>query len=89
MDCIGAELVQEAKKSSQEAKDGMGKSRDLLSLLMKANMNTDIPKHQRMSDEDVLARQYISEAEYLIRLLIFALDRNPDFLHYRAQNNKH
>ncbi|KAK7438408.1 hypothetical protein VKT23_018021 [Stygiomarasmius scandens] len=56
MDRIGAELVQEAKKSSQEEKDGTGKSRDLLSLLMKANMNTNIPEDQRMSDEDVLAQ---------------------------------
>src|SRR6267154_3226905 len=30
--------------------------RDLLSLLMKANMATDIPDHSRMTDEDILAR---------------------------------
>lgn len=30
--------------------------RDLLTLLLKANMATDIPDNQRLSDEDVLAR---------------------------------
>ncbi|KAI0273883.1 cytochrome P450 [Russula aff. rugulosa BPL654] len=30
--------------------------RDLLSLLMKANMATDIPEHARMTDEDILAQ---------------------------------
>jgi hypothetical protein len=30
---------------------------DLLSLLMKANMATDIPDHARMTDEDILARK--------------------------------
>jgi hypothetical protein len=31
--------------------------RDLLSLLMKANMAADIPDHARMTDEDILARK--------------------------------
>jgi hypothetical protein len=31
--------------------------RDLLSLLMKANMATDIPDHARMTEEDILARK--------------------------------
>jgi len=31
--------------------------RDLLSLLMRANMATDIPDHARMTDEDILARK--------------------------------
>jgi len=88
MDRIGAELVRDAKKSSQEEKDGMGKSRDLLSLLMKSNMNTDIPEHQRMSDEDVLARQCIPEVE-LLTVTDSILDRNPDFLRCRTRNNKH
>lgn len=30
--------------------------RDLLTLLIKANMSTDIPDSQRLSDEDMLAR---------------------------------
>ena len=31
--------------------------RDLLSLLMKANMATDIPDHARMTEEEILARE--------------------------------
>jgi hypothetical protein len=38
-----------------EKKDIQG--RDLLSLLMKANMATDIPDHARMTNEDILARK--------------------------------
>jgi hypothetical protein len=41
-------------------KDAIEKSRiqgrDLLSLLVKANMATDIPENQRLPDKDVLAR---------------------------------
>lgn len=42
-------------------KEISGKSlhdRDLLTLLIKANMSTDIPENQRLSDEDVLARTH-------------------------------
>lgn len=31
-------------------------SRDLLTLLIRANMSTDIPENQRLSDAEVLAR---------------------------------
>ncbi|KAI0672480.1 cytochrome P450 [Trametes maxima] len=64
---IGSELIQEKKTqiqrelaenksggSSLERKDVQG--RDLLTLLLKANMATDIPDSQRLSDEDVLAQ---------------------------------
>lgn len=34
------------------------RGRDLLSLLVKANMAADIPESQRLSDEDVLARTF-------------------------------
>jgi cytochrome P450 len=32
--------------------------RDLLSLLIRANMDADLPENQRLSDDDVLARTY-------------------------------
>jgi len=38
--------------------------RDLLSLLMKANMATDIPDHSRMTDEDILARKSASASGF-------------------------
>ena len=43
-------------KGDVRKKDIQG--RDLLSLLIKANMATDIPDSARMSDEDILAREF-------------------------------
>ncbi|KAI0791591.1 cytochrome P450 [Irpex lacteus] len=59
---IGMRLVSEKKAmvsatSSEKnvaRKDLQG--RDLLSLLIKANMATDIPEHQRLSDDEILAQ---------------------------------
>ncbi|THH29155.1 hypothetical protein EUX98_g5030 [Antrodiella citrinella] len=58
---IGMELIREKKAAIQhEAISGIEKKdvqgRDLLSLLIRANMATDIPESQRLSDEDVLAQ---------------------------------
>lgn len=60
---IGKELLANAKtaaRASATEKGGIGKNsldgRDLLSLLVKANMATDVPESQRLSDADVLAR---------------------------------
>jgi hypothetical protein len=59
---IGMQLIAEKKASvlrasgqSVEKKDVYG--RDLLTLLIKANMATDIPENPRLTDEDVLARE--------------------------------
>ena len=51
---IGNQLLQESKASLE----GPNKqtSRDLLSLLVRSNMATDLSEDQRLSDEDVLAR---------------------------------
>ena len=43
------------KEDENDASDSL-RGRDLLTLLLKANMATDIPESQRLSDEDVLAR---------------------------------
>ncbi|KAG5639168.1 hypothetical protein H0H81_006072 [Sphagnurus paluster] len=51
---IGRELLQGSKASINEK--SAWKTRDLLSLLVKSNMATDIPAHQRMSEHDVLAQ---------------------------------
>jgi cytochrome P450 len=60
---IGNELLSGAKAAVQESTTEKGEieknslhGRDLLSLLVKANMATDIPESQRLSDEDVLAQ---------------------------------
>ena len=61
---IGLELIAEKKAAIQaesrrkgrdvEKKDVAG--RDLLTVLIKANMATDIPDSQRLTDDEVLAR---------------------------------
>ena len=62
---IGKELLLDAKAAARATATEKGEieknslhGRDLLSLLVKANMATDIPESQRMSDEDVLARAF-------------------------------
>ena len=64
---IGMELIVEKKAAimseisgGKEKYGGRGGARDLLTLLLKANMATDIPDNQRLSDEDVLARTFFS-----------------------------
>jgi hypothetical protein len=59
---IGIQLIAEKKASvlraggqSVKKKDMYG--RDLLTLLIKANIVTDIPKNQRLMDKDVLQRE--------------------------------
>lgn len=65
MQRIGMQLLQEKKAEimrehgekstgTVEKKDVQG--RDLLTLLIKANMATDIPDDQRLTDEEVVAR---------------------------------
>ncbi|KAG6856726.1 hypothetical protein H0H87_001326 [Tephrocybe sp. NHM501043] len=52
MSRIGNQLLNESKSLIHEK----GEARDLLTLLVKSNMDTDIPEQQRMTDLDVLAR---------------------------------
>ncbi|KAL0575360.1 hypothetical protein V5O48_006611 [Marasmius crinis-equi] len=52
---IGRELFQQSQKAAQSEQPH---DRDLLSLLIRSNMSTDIPTNQRMTDDDVLAREY-------------------------------
>ncbi|EMD37124.1 hypothetical protein CERSUDRAFT_115038 [Gelatoporia subvermispora B] len=63
---IGEQLIAEKKQQILDAAASQGpggapskndvRGRDLLSLLMKANMAKDIPDNQKMSDEDILAQ---------------------------------
>ncbi len=67
---IGMQLIKEKKAalraqsfSTVSEKEGVSKNdiqdRDLLTLLIKANMATDIPEEQRLTDEEVLAREHV------------------------------
>ncbi|KAJ7667260.1 cytochrome P450 [Mycena rosella] len=57
MDSIGRRLLADSK-ASLKADGGSvsGTERDLLSIMVKANMTSDIPDHQRLSDADVIAQ---------------------------------
>ena len=63
---IGLQLIADKKASILAARGNDTKAvekrdmhgRDLLTLLIKANMATDIPESQRLSDEEVLARTF-------------------------------
>ncbi|KAE9395104.1 cytochrome P450 [Gymnopus androsaceus JB14] len=58
MQRTGKELLAESKAylaGTGEKNDNWG-ARDLLSLLLKSNMSTDIPEDERMSDADVIAQ---------------------------------
>ncbi|TFK46543.1 cytochrome P450 [Heliocybe sulcata] len=63
MDRIGMQLLEEKKRAVRESMSADGKvekkafhGRDLLSLLVKANMAEDIPENQRLTDAQVLAQ---------------------------------
>jgi cytochrome P450 len=61
---IGRQLLGDSKaaiSASEKAgeKDTTATRRDLLSLLVRANTATDLADSQRMSDEDVLAREFL------------------------------
>ena len=63
---IGDQLLRESKaailadeKENGKVEKTAFKRRDLLSLLLRANMSTDVPPNQHMTDEDVLARELV------------------------------
>lgn len=73
MNRIGKQLLEDRKR---ESKSNSRRENDLLSLLVHANTSTDIPEHQKMSDEDVIARMS-SLNQTLHTLTIYS--RNTDF----------
>jgi hypothetical protein len=62
---IGGKLLRESQREiSMGVASQSGRARDLLSLLVRANTSKDIPESQRLSDKDVLAREYLSAIFY-------------------------
>ncbi|KAI0753248.1 cytochrome P450 [Daedaleopsis nitida] len=51
--------VEKAQKVMRRVGSQLARSRDLLTLLIKANLSTDVPASQRLSDEAVLARAFL------------------------------
>ena len=65
MSQIGEQLLMEAKAAALTSATERGeieknnlRGRDLLSLLVKANLATDNPQSQRLTDKDVVARAF-------------------------------
>ncbi|KAJ7176232.1 cytochrome P450 [Mycena crocata] len=58
MDSIGAQIVADRKAEikASEGEKGVPSGRDLLSVLLKANMAANIPESQRLSDTEVIAQ---------------------------------
>lgn len=56
MNRIGRELLNDSKESVTNGEEDTTRHRDLLSLLVRANIAADLPDNQRLSDADVLAR---------------------------------
>ena len=74
MRTIGLQLIAEKKASilaNAKEEKPVGKKdvhgRDLLTLLIRANMVADIPENQRLSDDEVLARE--SKSIYILPVL--------------------
>ena len=77
MKTIGRQLIADRKKDilyrkggvdsflQHDAKDSYAtQGKDLLSVLINANMDADVPESQRLSDDDVLARTFCSCTRY-------------------------
>ncbi|CAK5269545.1 unnamed protein product [Mycena citricolor] len=57
MKAVGTNLMQKAKAEAQAlGEKELGSGRDLLSILVKANMSADIPNTQRLSDSEIIAQ---------------------------------
>lgn len=58
---IAKGLLNQSKASilgTTDNKGDLGTGRDLLTLLVKSNMSTDVSDKQRLSDQDVIARAF-------------------------------
>jgi hypothetical protein len=58
MRAIGSQIMLQSKAEIKAFEGGKpsDSGRDLLTLMLKANMSTEIPDNQRLTDEEVLAR---------------------------------
>ncbi|KAJ7611336.1 cytochrome P450 [Roridomyces roridus] len=58
MDSIGRTIVSDTKAALKKSEndENQGTRRDLLSVLLKANLSNDLPSNQRMSDTEIMAQ---------------------------------
>ncbi len=80
MNKIGRQLMQESKADITGLKMSWTK-RDLLSLLLRANVSPDLSPNQRMSDTDVLSREsYHLPTNLSVGLTFYVVLEIPTFM---------
>jgi len=81
---VGRSLLQDSKAALRAENGKLEKSswktRDLLSVLLRANMATDLPPSQRMVDEDVISREYFVTYTFMMGLSFITVTEVPTFL---------
>jgi hypothetical protein len=84
MNRIGGQLLSDSKMSIETSGKGHSfdksgrQARDLLSLLVRANIATELPESQRLTDTDVVARVYPSS---LLSFSFESISRHQRYLH--------
>ncbi|PSS34177.1 hypothetical protein PHLCEN_2v1794 [Hermanssonia centrifuga] len=77
-----AAILADSREKSSAAKDGVERKdvhgRDLLTLLIKANMASDIPESQRLTDDEVLALAGHETTSSATTWCLFSLAEHPD-----------
>lgn len=88
MNRIGKRLLDESRAAAAaNSEKGIARRRDLLSLLVQANIATDLPDNQRLSDADVLAQigTFIvaghETTSTATTWALFSLTQKPDIQH--------
>jgi len=87
---IGSKLLVDSKaaiEQNEKVDKGSGKSKDLLSLLVRANTSNDLADNQRMSDGDVLARAFIFK-QFTKTISTLFYDRDPHISGCGSRNHK-
>ena len=83
MSRIGRELLSNSKAAvlqNESLEKDTWKTRDLLSLLVRANVATDLTESQRMLDEDVLARAYYHSDIPILGITLIWATEIPTFI---------
>jgi hypothetical protein len=85
---VGHELVEQSKLAAakETAGEPFSGRRDLLSLLVKANLSADIPERQRLSDEEVIARTRFPLPSCVVFTNVFFRDSHFPYCGYATRS---
>lgn len=76
---LGRQMVKERRADVRAEKPDVEGSRDLLTLLLKANMDPDVPESQRLSEEDVIVRKPLQSSTQVYLSETLSPQRSPHF----------